>query len=151
MSWHGDTFRISGFCKRIHHSPMDAPHKAARNAELWYLFAAVHMNKLFHKKLVCNWSEMPRCPSDLTWQQLSVLVHYWHHMVIQIWVNIGSGNGSLPDSSKPLPEPMLTYQWCPVAFISRVISEWMPKPLFCIMSLKIIILNYCHISQGPMS
>ena len=28
----------------------------------------------------------------------------------QIWVNIGSGNGLLPDGTKPLPEPMLTYQ-----------------------------------------
>ena len=27
----------------------------------------------------------------------------------QIWVNIGSGNGLLPDGTKPLPEPMLTY------------------------------------------
>ena len=26
-----------------------------------------------------------------------------------IWVNIGSGNGLVPDSTKPLPEPMLTY------------------------------------------
>ena len=26
-----------------------------------------------------------------------------------IWVNIGSGNGLLPDGTKPLPEPMLTY------------------------------------------
>ena len=26
-----------------------------------------------------------------------------------IYVNIGSGNGLLPDSTKPLPDPMLTY------------------------------------------
>ena len=26
-----------------------------------------------------------------------------------IWVNIGSGNGLLPEGTKPLPEPMLTY------------------------------------------
>ena len=26
----------------------------------------------------------------------------------QIWVNIGSGNGLLPDGTKPLPEPVLT-------------------------------------------
>ena len=26
----------------------------------------------------------------------------------EIWVNIGSGNGLLPDGTKPLPEPMLT-------------------------------------------
>ena len=25
------------------------------------------------------------------------------------WVNIGSGNGLLPDGTKPLPEPVLTY------------------------------------------
>ena len=29
-------------------------------------------------------------------------------MVTKIWVNIGSGNGLLPDGTKPLPEPMLT-------------------------------------------
>ena len=35
----------------------------------------------------------------------------------EIWVNIGSGNGLLPDGTKPLPEPMLTDdQWCVVAF-----------------------------------
>ena len=28
---------------------------------------------------------------------------------IWVWVNIGSGNGLLPDGTKPLPEPMLTY------------------------------------------
>ena len=30
-------------------------------------------------------------------------------MAAQIWVNIGSGNGLLPDGTKPLPEPLLTY------------------------------------------
>ena len=30
------------------------------------------------------------------------------HMVTEIWVNIGSGNGLSPDGNKPLPEPMLT-------------------------------------------
>ena len=28
-------------------------------------------------------------------------------MATGIWVNIGSGNGWLPDGTKPLPEPML--------------------------------------------
>ena len=28
-------------------------------------------------------------------------------MEIQIWDNIGSGNGLLPDGTKPLPAPML--------------------------------------------
>ena len=29
-------------------------------------------------------------------------------MVTEIWVNIGSGNGLLPDGTKSLPEQMLT-------------------------------------------
>ena len=36
----------------------------------------------------------------------------WHHMAS--WVNIGSGNGLLPDGTKPLPGPMLIshpHQW----------------------------------------
>ena len=39
-------------------------------------------------------------------------------MAMEIWVNIGSGNGLLPDGTKPLPEPMLTdSQWSPVIFL----------------------------------
>ena len=39
-------------------------------------------------------------------------------MATEIWVNIGSGNGLLPDGTKPLPEPMLTdHQWSPVTSI----------------------------------
>ena len=35
----------------------------------------------------------------------------------KIWANIGSSNGLLPDGTKPLPEPVLTYyQRCSVAF-----------------------------------
>ena len=30
-------------------------------------------------------------------------------MATEIWVNIGSGNGLVPDGTKPLPEPMFTY------------------------------------------
>ena len=33
-------------------------------------------------------------------------------MVTEIWVNTGSGNGLLPDGTKPLPESVLTSrQW----------------------------------------
>ena len=34
-------------------------------------------------------------------------------MATEIWVNIGSGNGLLPDGTKPLPEPILT-EWLSV-------------------------------------
>ena len=30
-------------------------------------------------------------------------------MVTEISINIGSGNGLLPEGTKPLPEPVLTY------------------------------------------
>ena len=39
-------------------------------------------------------------------------------MATQILVNIGSGKGLLPDGTKSLPEPMLTYhKYGPVPFI----------------------------------
>ena len=39
-------------------------------------------------------------------------------MATTICVNTGSGNGLLPDGTKPLPEPMLTdHQWSPMTFI----------------------------------
>ena len=33
----------------------------------------------------------------------------WPHMATWTGINMGSGNGLLPDGTKPLPEPMLTY------------------------------------------
>ena len=45
-------------------------------------------------------------------------------MATYIWVNIGSGNGLLPDSTKPLPEPMLIYhKYGPVLFIERQVCK----------------------------
>ena len=39
------------------------------------------------------------------------------HMATQIWGNIGSGNGLLPDGTKPLSEPRLTdHHWSPMTF-----------------------------------
>ena len=48
----------------------------------------------------------------------------WHHMVTQIWINIGSGNGLSPEGIKQLPEPMVTYhKYDPVAFIWEQIHD----------------------------
>ena len=45
-------------------------------------------------------------------------------MAAEIWVNTGSGNGLLPDGTKPLPEPMLTYhQSGTVTFIGGQFQE----------------------------
>ena len=41
----------------------------------------------------------------------------WCHIGMQILVNIGLGNGLVPDGTKPLPQPRLTYhQWGLLAF-----------------------------------
>ena len=64
----------------------------------------------------------------------------WHHIATQIWVNIDSGNGLLPDGTKPLPEPILTsHEWGSMAFTWEQFSQWLPKQLFGKMSLKIIL------------
>ena len=68
-----------------------------------------------------------------------------------IWVNISSGNGLLPDSTKALPKPVLVYhQWGLLAF-SWVLFQ---RNCFRYHSLqniwKSIIWKYCHINQGPM-
>ena len=58
------------------------------------------------------------------------------HMVTQIWVNIGSDNGLLPDDTKPLPEPMLTnHQWGVMAFTWGQYHRKCPRYLS--LSLKI--------------
>ena len=41
-------------------------------------------------------------------QLLKVLNSLWPCMAKEIWVNIGSGNGLVPDGTKPLPKPKLT-------------------------------------------
>ena len=44
-----------------------------------------------------------------------LIVVKWRHTTTQTWVNICSGNAFLLDGSKPLREPMLTYnQWGPL-------------------------------------
>ena len=51
------------------------------------------------------------------WSMISYHKAYWCPIVTRICVNIGSGRSLLPDSTKPLPEPMLTeHQRCYVVF-----------------------------------
>ena len=67
-------------------------------------------------------------------------------MATEIWVNIGSGNGLLPDGTKPLPEPMLTFHnWSPVTFIS---GKEMPQPSINKICLNIIYLKFYWNSPG---
>ena len=84
----------------------------------------------------------------------SSLTHYglvmWYG-IIDLF-NIGSGNGLLPEDTKPLPEPMLTdHQWAPVTFVWGQLSK---RYLSC-QSLKLawksFIWSFIEISQGPIS
>ena len=64
-------------------------------------------------------------------------------MATEIWVNIGSGNGLLPNSTKPLPEPMLTdHQWKSSDIHIRAISQEMPQPSVIEIRLKITYLKF---------
>ena len=51
---------------------------------------------------------------------LALTVALWRHMATEIWVHIGSGNGLLPDGTKPLPEIWLIFceirVWNPMTF-----------------------------------
>ena len=62
-------------------------------------------------------------------------------MVTEIWVNIGSGNGLLPDGTKPLPEPMLTDHQSNDHHI-MAISQEMPQSSIIKICLKITRLKF---------
>ena len=73
-------------------------------------------------------------------------------MASEILVNIGSGNGLVPNGAKPIPEPVLTYhQWGPATFIWGQFH----KKYLIYQELKLawnlLFQNFIHISQGPMS
>ena len=65
-------------------------------------------------------------------------------MVTKNLVNIGPGNGLLPDLIKPLPDPVYTNYQCGSAAFIWVISQEMPKIFILDMSLKITKPNYSH-------
>ena len=68
-------------------------------------------------------------------------------MVAYIQVNIGSGNGLLPDGTQPLvPEPMLTcHQWVPM--MPKISFEGSVKISICKKSLKNILVELqAHLS-----
>ena len=72
-------------------------------------------------------------------------------MATEIWVNIGSGNGLLPDGAKPLPDHVDWSSRKSSDIHIRAISQEIPLPAITKIRLKIICLNFIQISQGPMS
>ena len=72
-------------------------------------------------------------------------------MSSEIFLNIGSGNGLLPDNTKPLPEPMLTWSVTSNDIHLGVISLEISQPWITKISLKITDMKFPSNSQGPMS
>ena len=61
------------------------------------------------------------------------VVAWWRHMTAYSWVNIGLGNGWLPDSTKSFPQPMLNYhQMCSVEdkFAHDDVIKWKHFPRY---------------------
>ena len=68
-------------------------------------------------------------PSDAIWRQ--------------IWVNIGLGNGLLPDGTKPLSEPNVDWSSVKSSDIHiKAISQQMPQPSITKIRLKITYLKF---------
>ena len=64
-------------------------------------------------------------------------------MATKIWVNIGSGNGLLPDGTKPLPEAMLTWSSLKSSDIHiRTILQKMHQPSITKICFKITCLKF---------
>ena len=56
----------------------------------------------------CRWAKRQNLNDAQSSPGLNQLTHCYH-MVSWILVNIGSGNGLLPEGTKPLPEPVMSY------------------------------------------
>ena len=91
------------FVRGIHRSPVNSPHKGQWRGALMFSLICVWINDWVHN----------REAGDLR----RYLANY-DVIAMETWVNIGLGNGLLPDGTKPLLEPVLTYhQSSPVTFI----------------------------------
>ena len=93
---------ISG-CKIVHYGSISSP--------IWHngphfednIFKSKTSNEIFCIliKISLNFHFVPEGMINSLWPSEA--------KATRNWVNIGSGNGLLPDGTKPLPEPMLTY------------------------------------------
>ena len=73
-------------------------------------------------------------------------------MATEIWGNIGSGNGLLPDGTKPLSEPMLTFHHLiPVTYMERQFHQRYLNHQSLKSVWKLHTQNFIEIPQGPMS
>ena len=95
--------------------------------------ATISYQKIGMKILSAKWYPFCLSLKVLIWLKIG------GHMGTNMWVNIGSGNGLMPDGIKPLLETLLTnYQWVLVAFTLKGISQEILKISVLDRSFKII-------------
>ena len=83
------------------------------------------------------------------WQAIT-LTHYG--LVMPHGVNIGLGNGLLPDGTKPLPEPKLTYhQLGPVTITHGKFNKIYLSHHLLNLTWKFDLKIFIQLSQGSMS
>ena len=114
------------------------PRTTASDAELWcFLWSAPWLN---------GWVNN-RAAGDLRRQ----CAH--NDVIVKIWVNISSGNGLLPDGTKPLPEGMLTsHQYGSVySPENNCTASTQANMLWVWWVWKSHFWNYCHIDKGQIS
>ena len=84
--------------------------KQCNNSECYVLFHDFVLTDIWKTSKNYQENHLVEQNINLLWPSNAI---WW-----QIWINIGSGDGLLPDGTKPLPEPMLTYhQWGDVEFM----------------------------------
>ena len=72
-------------------------------------------------------------------------------MATEIWANFGAGNGLLREGTKPLPEPILTYQKGPAAFLWGQFDIGYISQQSLKLTGKLLYKSFIQISQGQMS
>ena len=79
------------------------------------------------------------------------IVPWWHHIVAYIWADIDWFSGLLPDGTKALPGPMLTYhQQGSVALVQNQFHTICSIYWFVNEFENVHLRNYLHISQEPL-
>ena len=124
-----------------------------------YIMMSLHIKMpLLCTSSSCHKDSINTCVNSL-WHVLSIVLTHCGlvlHMPSVILVNTGSGNGLLPDNTKPLPEPILTDpRWGLVAFTWGKFHRKCTRPN---ISMKIInsrlqphptvdneIINWCQV------
>ena len=114
----------SGVQENLMSRPGDSSMHRWNRSSLWNWLQKYQNISL--NKLRLRMSEMPailpryqKCQSThIRMSAISLTVACWRHMATWIWINISSDNSLLPEGTKPLTEPVVTYHRWGVVTVS---------------------------------